>query len=108
MTSASHSPPSDLFLHFFQRESIPVEGLSGMSHTEETMMLLILPWDDSLSEPRLLDGRQRGWGNTDAFTSVYSLKFSRISLEILQKSRAYYYIKYSFEWEGQEHCGLEL
>lgn len=74
-------PPSDLFLHFFQRESIPVEGLSGMSHTKETMMMMILPWDDSLSEPRLLDGRQRGWGNTDAFTSVYSLKFSRISLE---------------------------
>lgn len=71
-------PPSDLFLHFFQRESIPVEGLSGMSHTEETMMLmLILPWDDNLSEPRLPDGRQQGWGNTDAFTSVYSLKFSR-------------------------------
>lgn len=53
-----------------------------MSHTEETTMM-ILPWADSLSEPRLPDGRQWGWENTDAFTSVYCLKFSRISLEIL-------------------------
>lgn len=48
-----------------------------MSYTEETMVT-ILPWDDRFSELRLPDGRQQGWGNTDAFTSVYFLKFSRI------------------------------